>query len=95
MQIEREIKFRLPPAAARRVWRFARPASSSRRRTVTSVYYDTPNQRLRRAGAALRLRRDGRRGLQTLKLESGARAGLAERPDDQGPALLSSRLKAY
>jgi inorganic triphosphatase YgiF len=46
---------------------------------VSNAYYDTANERLRRAGVALRLRRDGKRRLQTLKLDAegaafGARA---------------------
>lgn len=76
MHIERELKFRLTSRALPRLERLA-PG----RRSVASVYYDTPGQRLRRAGIALRLRRDGKRWLQTLKSESGENAGLAARAE--------------
>src|SRR5688572_11182916 len=85
MQIEREIKFRLTPEAARRVARQVRPAGPWRRRMVSNEYYDTANERLRRAGVALRLRRDGKRRLQTLKVES-AGAGLTTRAEWKIPA---------
>ena len=85
MQIEREIKFRLPAAAARRLWRLAN-AAGTRRRNVTSIYYDTSNERLRRSGIALRLRRDGAKWLQTLKLESSAAAGFSARAEWEMPA---------
>ncbi len=85
MEIEREIKFRLSPAAARRLGRLVRFAVPPRRREVVSVYYDTRRERLRRAGVALRLRRDGRRWLQTLKGEPDAHAGLAERAEWEVP----------
>lgn len=76
MHIERELKFRLTSRALPRLKRFA-----AERRSVSSVYYDTPGQRLRRAGIALRLRRDGKRWLQTLKSESTGNAGLAARAE--------------
>lgn len=41
---------------------------------VSNAYYDTANERLRRAGVALRLRRDGKRRLQTLKVEADGAA---------------------
>lgn len=41
-----------------------------RTQTLVSVYYDTPDQALRRAGIALRLRRKGRTWLQTVKKAS-------------------------
>ena len=86
MQIEREIKFSLTPEAARRVARQVRPAGPWRRRMVSNAYYDTANERLRRAGVALRLRRDGTRHLQTLKIESAAGAGLSARAEWEIPA---------
>lgn len=86
MHIEREIKLRLPPGAARRFWRLARASRRARRRQVSSVYYDTSGERLRRSGVALRLRRDGKRWLQTLKLESTPAAGFAARAEWELPA---------
>lgn len=67
---EIELKFLLdePPAD---VWARARKlgltASIPRPRTLRSIYMDTPDLALRKAGIALRLRRDGRRWLQTVK----------------------------
>ena len=86
MQIEREIKFRLPDGAARRFWRMARASAPARRRNVSSIYYDTSGERLRRSGVALRLRRDGKSWLQTLKLESAPAAGFAARAEWEVPA---------
>ncbi|MEW6690487.1 MAG: CYTH domain-containing protein, partial [Pseudomonadota bacterium] len=81
MQIERELKFRLSPASVRSVWRLARFVARPRQKQIVSVYYDTPGARLRRSGAALRLRREGGRWLQTLKAEAGPQAGLAARAE--------------
>lgn len=78
--IEREIKLSLPPRDFARLAKLARE-----RRSLASVYYDTARQELRRAGVALRLRRDGGRWLQTLKSEAAPRAGLAERAEWELP----------
>ena len=80
MHIEREIKLGLTRAAEPALTRLA-PG----RRSVTSVYYDTARHELRRAGIALRLRRDGTRWLQTLKAESAPHAGLAARAEWELP----------
>jgi inorganic triphosphatase YgiF len=77
--IERELKFSLPAHAGRRVWRLVRPSVPQRRRAIDSVYFDTPERELHRRGAALRLRRDQNRWLQTLKSGSSALGGLARR----------------
>lgn len=86
MQVERELKFSLTPAAARRVARQVRPAGAWRRRMVSNVYYDTANEHLRRAGVALRFRRDGARHLQTLKAETSGAAGFSARAEWEMPA---------
>jgi inorganic triphosphatase YgiF len=86
VQIEQEIKFRLPASAARRLWRLTRRAAPPRQRNVTSVYYDTPKQHLRRHGVSIRLRRDGTRWLQTLKLEAAPSAGFSARAEWEFPA---------
>ncbi|HSA88605.1 MAG TPA: CHAD domain-containing protein [Burkholderiales bacterium] len=85
MQVEREIKFSLTPQAARRVARRVRRAGPWRRRMVSSAYYDTPDEHLRRAGVALRVRRDGRQRLQTLKVEADG-GGLSARAEWEMPA---------
>ncbi|KMO17562.1 CYTH and CHAD domain-containing protein [Methylobacterium platani] len=48
---------------------------------LTSVYYDTPDGRLREAGYTLRVRRDGERHIQTVKARGPAAAGLFDRPE--------------
>jgi len=78
--IEREIKLGLTSEAFARLTRLA-----PQRRSVSSVYYDTARQELRRAGIALRLRRDGARWLQTLKAQSSPHAGLAARAEWELP----------
>jgi inorganic triphosphatase YgiF len=78
--VEREIKLGLTPQALARLARLA-PS----RRSVESVYYDTARQELRRAGIALRLRRDGGRWLQTLKADSAQHAGFAARAEWELP----------
>jgi len=86
MQVEREIKFTLTPTAARRIARHVAAAGPWRRRSVSSAYYDTANERLRRAGVALRFRREGTKRLQTLKADTAAHAGLATRSEWELPA---------
>ena len=80
MNIEREIKLSLTPRAEAALSELA-----PNRRRLASIYYDTPRQELRRAGVALRLRRDGGRWLQTLKAEATPHAGLAARAEWELP----------
>ena len=86
MQVERELKFSLTPAAARRIARLVRPVGAWRRRTIDNVYYDTADGRLRRAGTALRFRRDGTRRLQTLKADTSGAGGFSARTEWEMPA---------
>ena len=73
MHVERELRFGIHgPDAAQRLLRALPAAARAHRQRVHSVYYDTPDLRLKRAGAALRLRRVGRKWLQTLKAPQGA-----------------------
>lgn len=51
------------------------------RRLLVSTYHDTPDQALRRAGAALRIRRDNRRWIQTFKRAGTAIGGLHAREE--------------
>jgi inorganic triphosphatase YgiF len=73
---EVELKLRGEPEALKAV--FAGPAISARAtgrgtsRRLENVYYDTADQRLRARGLAFRVRRDGRRYLQTLKSNDAA-----------------------
>jgi inorganic triphosphatase YgiF len=45
------------------------------RRSITSIYYDTPDLALKRRALALRIRKEGRLYLQTIKEEAAAAAG--------------------
>ncbi len=89
--VEIELKLAIDPAAtaALRGHPAIRAIARARPRTaeVVSTYYDTPDCRLQRAGVALRLRRDGRRWLMTVKgapLPDGA-TGVVVRPEFEWP----------
>lgn len=81
--VETELKLSLPPAQATNVWKAA-PISTlldrrPSRQHLFSAYYDTPNLDLRKRGAALRLRRQGKRWVQTLKAEGATGGALQQR----------------
>jgi inorganic triphosphatase YgiF len=92
---EIELKFQIP-AAARTGVRRAVATASAQRLHLQARYFDTPDGRLAAAGLALRLRKEGRQWVQTLK--SGG-DGLMERGEHevilpatrQAPALDVSR----
>src|SRR5512134_2551118 len=59
----------------------------ARRVRLHAIYYDTADRLLQRHGMALRLRRSGRRWLQTLKCaDTTARGGLSARLEWESPA---------
>lgn len=72
--LEIELKLSLPPAQAQQFWKTTPISSLLRgrpsRHHLFSAYYDTPQLDLQNHGVALRLRRQGRRWVQTLKTES-------------------------
>ena len=78
---ETELKLRVPPEAVRRL--SAHPLLKGRARPsvrkLYSVYFDTPGFDLWQQGIALRLRRFGRRWLQTVKGGGTVRSGLHQR----------------
>jgi len=78
---EIELKLRLPAAAVRRLTAhpLLRAGPRPAIRELYSVYYDTPHLDLRRSGVALRLRRDGRRWVQTVKGGGSVAGGLHQR----------------
>lgn len=90
--MEIELKLRLPPSAldALRADPLLAPVRATHKQ-LDNIYFDTPQRRLARAGIALRLRRDGRRWLQTVKGGSSSQAGLHQREEIEfsvaGPAL--------
>ncbi len=65
MPLERELKLRVSPRPAVALARWLKlPAPG---RVLHSIYFDTPRRTLRRHRMAVRLRRDGRRWLLTVK----------------------------
>lgn len=80
--IETELKISLDAVGEARLARHAglraMRAAPRRSKNLVSVYYDTPDHALAGAGIALRLRRDGRRWLQTIKCrtDAGSASGL-------------------
>jgi len=86
MHIERELKFRLSPDARFGVWSLLPGPVVRRRRRLDSTYYDTPDFRLREAGAALRVRRDGRRRVICFKCESPGAQGIPQRREWEATA---------
>ncbi len=87
--METELKLLLAPEELRRLRRDphikALQQGRAATRRVHSVYYDTPEHALLRAGLALRLRSDGGRWLQTLKTEGQSTAGLHLREEWEWP----------
>ena len=55
-------------------------------RTLRSIYLDTPEHALKQAGIALRLRRDGRRWIQTVKTARQLHGGLSQAGELESPA---------
>lgn len=85
--LETELKLRLPPGAVAAVRRAASlRAVPSRTARFDAIYLDTPDRLLQQNGMALRLRREGDRWMQTLKLAAPVQGGLSARPEWEGPA---------
>ena len=80
---EIELKLVVPAAAVRRLasHRLLRGRSRPARRRLHSIYFDTPALDLWRQGIALRVRREGRRWLQTVKGGGSAQGGLHQRAE--------------
>lgn len=79
---EIELKFLLDEAGTRKLKTRLKSLGVSngtpRTRLLRTIYYDTQGHDLRRNGIALRLRRDGRRWIQTVKIKARHNGGLAE-----------------
>jgi triphosphatase len=88
---EMELKLKLPHAAIASLLHHpalvACKRGRARRRRLVSTYFDTEDLRLAAAGIGLRLRRDGRKWIQTVKGPQDARSGgaLTARPEYEWP----------
>ncbi|MBU1235722.1 MAG: CHAD domain-containing protein [Gammaproteobacteria bacterium] len=87
MAKEIELKLALPESAQRAFLRHAQLKSATARQTaqVVSIYYDTPDLALKKSGVAVRLRRQGRTWLQTVKCAGSSAGGLSDRPEWETP----------
>ncbi|TPE48296.1 CYTH and CHAD domain-containing protein [Amaricoccus solimangrovi] len=90
MATEVELKLTLDPGAEARLRRdpaLETRTCPGRTANLVSIYYDTPDEALARAGIALRLRREGRRWIQTIKRRTGDDvAGLFANEEVECPA---------
>ena len=90
MSAEVELKLTLPPDQARLLGRNPVLAASTVKGPHTQrfygIYYDTPDRLLSRNGVALRVRRQGRRWIQTLKEEGRVEGGMHHRPEHEAAA---------
>jgi triphosphatase len=84
---EIELKLRLDPADLPRLKELALPGAPARAvtRRLESVYFDTPDLRLYRRAVTLRVRRQGRRFVQTVKGPSQGDGLLQLRGEWEGP----------
>ena len=81
--MEIELKLLIPPAALEALGAdlllTGVKASRKTRKRLDNIYFDTPDHALARARIGLRLRKDGRRWLQTVKSGGSAQAGRHQR----------------
>lgn len=84
---EIELKLALPPDRVEAfLARMARRRVQPERQVLHTRYFDTPDFELGVAGVAVRVRRAGRRWLQTLKTEGERQGGLSQRLEFEMPA---------
>lgn len=78
---ELELKLIIGAEAAQLIWRRAVSAglagTEPPQRLLASTYFDTADQKLRKAGIAIRLRRDGKRLIQTVKARASIHGGVS------------------
>jgi inorganic triphosphatase YgiF len=84
---EIELKLALPPASQRALLRHPLLRGAAERKTekLVNTYFDTPDLALKQRGIALRLRRQGRLLLQTVKCAGETSGGLSSRPEWETP----------
>src|SRR6185295_981467 len=86
MATEAELKLRLAPTDHAALAKSAALASARpRRNRLTSLYFDTPDEEIAKAGMVLRLRRAGRRWIPVLKAGNVASGGLHVRKEWEYP----------
>jgi len=87
MANEIELKLALPESSQRAFLRHPLLQAATGRQTVllVNIYYDTPDLALKKSGIAVRLRRQGRTWLQTVKCAGSSAAGLSSRPEWETP----------
>jgi inorganic triphosphatase YgiF len=85
MSAEIEIKLSVPEEHALRLWEVLahHPHDKPVTHRLFSAYYDTPERALKAVGAALRLRRQSGRWLQTVKSDGHAAGGLHRRVEHE------------
>lgn len=87
---EIELKFFIDEQTAQKLWQRVKSlgfaAGSPKTKTLTSIYLDTPEHTLKKAGITLRLRRDGRRWIQTVKTSRELHGGLSQVGEFENPA---------
>lgn len=85
---EIELKFLIDEAAEARLRERVREAGAALPppRLLRSVYHDTLDHAIRASGAALRVRRDGRRWVQTVKVRLASQGGRSEAQEYEAPA---------
>ena len=67
--LELELKLRVPPGAVRGVEQAVRGRSGATRTHLQASYVDTPDRLLAAAGVGWRMRKEGRRWVQTVKAD--------------------------
>ena len=87
---EIELKFLLDETSSRELLSRLKVSKlaggAPKRGTLRSIYLDTPEHALKKAGIALRLRRDGRRWTQTVKTKGQIHGGLSQVGEVECPA---------
>jgi inorganic triphosphatase YgiF len=85
---EIELKFIIDETMPRQLWARAKGLANGtpKARTLRSIYLDTPEHALKKAGIAMRLRRDGRRWIQTIKTGAQLHGGLSQVGEIENPA---------
>jgi len=86
MSVEIELKLAIAPGDAARLRRhpLLKGLKASRRK-LYGIYFDTPDLDLFKQKGAFRLRREGYRWVQTVKLDQGSVGGLSLRPEYETP----------